>query len=110
VERPSLRFYYPEALHEKTLALLAAIEKAGDATRHAAALAELVLELTESGLGDYFLRPLQEVKAGFVAEQTARIGTGTMLRVMGPIVRRLIGGMDDGQLRSIAGDIRAMMD
>ena len=79
--------------------VLARIEGDDDATRHASALSSVVVELTETGLDYYFLRPLQESKFGFVARQTANLGVSGTLRVMSPIIGRILASADTPQLR-----------
>lgn len=106
---PSLRFHYPTELHGRTLEVLEALEKAKDATRHRGALSDVVLELTEAGLDWYFVKAVQDAKVGYVAEQTTRLGLSSIRKVMGPVIRRVIGGMNHEQLRSVGGHIRALM-
>jgi hypothetical protein len=62
VAKPSVRFFHSAALRKRTDAVLAGIERDDDATQHASALSSVVLELTETGLNYYFLRPLQEAQ------------------------------------------------
>ena len=106
---PSLRFYHSEALRTRTLAVLDALETAEDPTGQSKALAGIVLELTETGLAYYFVKPVEDAKVGFMAEQSTRLGIAGILRVMGPVTRRVIGGMDAAQLRSVSGHIRHLM-
>jgi len=106
---PSLRFYHSEALRIKTLSVLDALETAKDATTQREALAEVVLELTETGLAYYFVKPVQAANVGFMAEQTTKLGISGILRVMGPVARRVIGGMGAPQLLSVSGHIRHLM-
>src|SRR5436853_7293216 len=63
--RPFLRFYHSESLRAKTLAVLTSVEKAEDSTKYRDALADVIVELTDSGMDYYFLRPLKLAKAGF---------------------------------------------
>jgi hypothetical protein len=69
----------------------------------------LVVDLTESGLNYYFLRPLEQAKAGFVARQTASFGLAGTLRLMSPVIRSVLSGTSAPQLRVIAGHIRHLM-
>lgn len=105
----SLCFYYSEALHTKTLSILEALEKAEDATAHRDALAALVLELTETGLTYYFVKPVEAAKVGFMAEQTTKVGISGILRLMGPVTRRVIGGMNASQLLTVGAHLRHLM-
>ena len=106
---PSLRFYHSKSLRTKTLSVLDALETAEDATSHRDALAEVVRELTEAGIAYYFVKPVQLAKVGFMAEQSIKLGLAGILRIMGPIVRRVIGGMNAHQLRSVSKHIRHLM-
>ncbi len=107
--RPSLRFYHSESLRARTLGVLETVETAEDATDHRQALAELILELTRSGLDYYFLKPVQAAEVGFVGEKSTKMGIASILKVMGPVTRRIIGGMDENQLLSVTSHIRHLM-
>jgi hypothetical protein len=106
---PFLRFYHSKALRIKTLAVLDDIETSDDPTDHRDALADVVLELTEEGLGYYFVKPVKAAKVGFAAEKTTTFGIAGILRVMGPVARRVLGGMDANQLLVVSKHIRHMM-
>jgi hypothetical protein len=106
---PFLRFYHSGVLRKKTLAVLTDIEKAKDGKQHRDALADIVAELTDSGLEYYFMRPLKLSKAGFIAEQSAGLGIGAAKRVFGSVIRNVIGHMDGPQLLSICGSVRELM-
>ncbi len=108
VDKPSLRFFHSTALRKRTEAVLVRIERDDDATKHAAALSSVVSELTKAGLDYYFLRPLEASKFGFVARQTASLGTSGALRVMSPIIGRILSGADTNQLRGVARHIRQL--
>ena len=107
--RPFLRFYYPEGLHKKTLSVLGRLEKADDATTHRDALADVVVELTNSGLDAYFMTPLRQARAGFIVEQSAKLGMVGVQQVMGSVVRQIVGRMDGTQLISVSASIRQFM-
>lgn len=107
--KPFLRFYHSEALRKKTLTLLGTIEGARDATTHRDALSNLVIELTDSGMDYYFIRPLKLAKPGFLVEQSAKLGLAGVQQVMGSVVRKIIGRMDGPQLLSVCGSIRQLM-
>jgi hypothetical protein len=109
-QKPFLRFYHSDGLRTKTLAVLTTVEQASDPTRHRNALSDLVMELTDSGLEYYFLRPLDLAKAGFVTKQSAQLGIGSIKRVMGPVVHNVIGRLDAKQLLIVCGHIRQLME
>ena len=109
-DKPFLRFYHSESLRTKTLAILTTLEQAQDSTRHRGALSDIVLELTDSGMDYYFLRPLKLAQVGFVVEQSAYLGMGGVKRVMAPIIRNIIGHMDTQQLRTVCSHMRQLME
>jgi len=88
---------------------LEAVENAEKATACSGQLAELVLELTESGMDQYFLQSLKATKANFVVQQSAALGLSGVQKVMGTVIRNIFGLMDDRQLLSVCGSIRRFM-
>jgi hypothetical protein len=109
-DKPFLRFYHSESLRMKTLAVLTTLEQAQDPTRHRNVLTDIVLELTDSGLEYYYLRPLKLANAGFIIEQSAQMGLGAVKRVMAPVIRNVIGYMDRQQLLTVCHHIRQLME
>jgi hypothetical protein len=110
VAKPSVHFFHSAALRKRTDDVLARIERDDDATQHATALSSVVVALTETGLDYYFLRPLRESKFGFVPRQTANLGMSGALRVMSPIIGRILAGADTAQLRGVARHIRHLTE
>lgn len=106
---PFLRFYCSPALAKKALSVISALERAPDATAHRAALADVIVELTNSGMDSYFMQPLKLAKTGFIVQQTADLGLSGALRVMGSVIRNIITRMDAPQLLSVSGSIRRFM-
>lgn len=109
VAKPFLRFYHSESLRARTLAVLTTLEKASDHKQHRAALADIVVELTDCGMEYFYLRPLKLAKAGFFVEQSARLGMAGTTSVLASVIRSIIGGMDDSQLLAISSYIRQLM-
>jgi hypothetical protein len=107
--QPFLRFYHSDSLRSRTLAVLEAIETGDDPTDQRQALAAVVVELTETGLDYYFVKPVRAAKVGFVAERSTKLGIASILKVMGPVTRRIIGGMDSTQLRVVSSHLRHLM-
>jgi hypothetical protein len=107
--KPSLRFFHSENLRAKTLEVLTTLEKAKNSTQHRGALADLVVELTRSGLDYYYLRPLKLAKVGFFTEQTANLGMAGTTQVLGAVIRNIIGSMDNPQLLAVCSYIRQLM-
>ena len=106
---PSLRFYHSKALRAKTLAVLSSVENAKD-LQHRDELSDLVVELTNSGMDYYFLRPLRLAKAGFFVEQSAKVGMAATTRVLASVICSIIGRMDKPQLFTVCSYIRGLMD
>jgi hypothetical protein len=106
---PFLRFYYSESLRAKTLAVLTTLEKAKDSMQHRATLANIVVELTDSGMDYFFLRALQHAKVGFFTQQSAKLGLSATTGVLGSVMRNIIGGMDAPQLLAVCSYIRQLM-
>ena len=106
--RPYLRFYHSEALRTKTLSVLATLEQATDATKHRDDLANIVVELMNSGMDYYFMKPLKQAKAGFIVEQSANLGLAGVQQVMASVIKRVIGHMESPQLLSVCGSIREL--
>jgi len=106
---PFLRFYHSEALRKRTLSVLNTLEQAPDASKHRDALANIVVELANSGLDYYFMGPLKLAKPGFVVEQSAKLGMMGVRQVMAPVIRQIIGRMNGPQLLSVCGSIRQFM-
>jgi len=107
--RPFLRFYHSLELHEKTIRMLDTLESARDPTAHRTAFAELAVELTNSGLHYYFIKPLKDSNAGFMLEQSASMGMVGVQQVIGTVIRNIIGRMDAPQLLSIGHSLRQFM-
>jgi hypothetical protein len=108
--QPFLRFYHSDSLRAKTFAVLNTLEKAKDCTKYRDALADIVGQLTDSGMDYYFLRPLKIAKVGFFTEQSANLGMAAATRVLGSVVRSIIGGMDSPQLLTVCSYIRQLME
>ncbi len=108
--QPFLRFYHSESLRAKTLAVLATVEEATDSTKHRDALANIIVELTDSGMDYYFLRPLKLAKAGFLIEQSANLGMSATTAVLATVIRNMIGRLDGSQLLTVCSHIRQLME
>jgi len=107
--RPFLRFHHSQDLRDRTLELLDEVDGARDATRFSSRITELVLELTESGMDQYLLRSLKATGANFVVQQSAAMGLAGVQKVMGTVIRNMIGRMDSRQLLSVSASIRQFM-
>jgi len=106
--KPFLRFYHSAALRTRMLAVLTALERAPDPEKHRESLADLVVELTESGMDYYYLKALKLGKPGFVVEQSARLAISGAVRLIGSVSRTFIVRMDAAQLLVVSRHIREL--
>ena len=107
--QPFLRFHFSKSLRAKTLEVLATLEKAQDSRQHSGALADVIVELTDSGMEYYFLRPLKLAQVGFITQQSANLGMAATTRVLASVIRNIIGRMDAPQLRYVCSYVRQLM-
>jgi hypothetical protein len=107
--KPFLRFHHSQQLRVKTLEVLESVENAEKPTDFAEHLIDIVLELTDSGMDQYFLQSLKATKANFLVQQSAALGLSGVQKVMGTVIRNIMGRMDDRQLLSVCGSIRQFM-
>ena len=105
---PSMRFHYPPELKDKTDTVLTAVEVEPHHAKHADAIADLVTELIDAGMEDYFLKALKLAEVGFIAEQSARLGMSGAVKLISSISRKYIVRMDKAQLLVIATHIRSL--
>jgi len=106
---PFLRFYHSVELRRKTLSVLDDVEQADDATAHRDALAGVLVELMNTGMDYYFMKPLKRADAGFIIEQSAKLGLAATQQVMGSVICNIVGRMDSPQLLSLCASIRQLM-
>lgn len=106
---PFLRFYYSKGLRKRTLSVISALEQAQDATVHRDALGGVIVELMSSGMEYYFMKPLKLAKVGILMQQSANLGVAGVNKVMGSVIRNIIGRMDSPQLLSVCSSIRQFM-
>ena len=107
--KPFLRFHHSHELRARTLEVLKTVENAEEPTAHSERLTDLILELTDSGMDQYFLQSLKATKANFVVQQSAALGLSGVRKVMGTVIRNIVVRMDDRQLLSVCGSIRRFM-
>ena len=107
--KPFLRFHHSHELRVKTLEILVTVESAEKATAYSGVLTQLVLELTDHGMDQYFLQSLKATKANFVVQQSAALGLAGVQKVMGTVIRNILGRMDDRQLLVVCSSIRRFM-
>jgi hypothetical protein len=89
--------------------VLTKIEKAKDRGQYRDDLADIVVQLTDNGMDYYFLKPLRTAEVGFFAQQSANLGIGATTRIISPVIRKLIGGMNNRQLLAVCTHIHQLM-
>ncbi len=101
---PASRFGFPldEELSSEVLQAIEHIRSDPEDKAHKKSLIELVLKLTDAGLREYYLRPLEQAKAGTLGLGTARVGIAAAKRGISVVVHKLLGGMKPAQLESVA--------
>lgn len=104
-----LRYYHSPGLRTRTLAVLERLETAPDPTRHRSELADVIVELTRSGLDGFFMQPLKRSKAGFITENSASLGMAGAVQVIASVMRNIIGSMGAPQLLSVCQSLRQFM-
>lgn len=109
LEPPFLRFYHSHELRARTLAVLDAVERDHPPADAATQLANLVVELTDAGLAAFFSVPLKAADVGFLIEQSANVGLWSASSVIAPVIRNVVGRMNEQQLRVVADEIRGFM-
>lgn len=105
---PALQFHHSEESEAQMLAVLTALEEADDPEDHREALADLVADLTESGMDYYYLRALKLSNAGALAQQSARLGIAGAVKMISGVSRRFIMRMNGAELRAVSGHIRSL--
>ncbi len=108
--KPHIKFTHTKAMRKRTLSILDAIEEEDDPIEYREDLADIIVELSETGLHFFFLAPLSKLKMGFVVNQSANLGISGCMRVLGPTVRNIVGRMDKKQMRTVSKEMRRMMD
>ncbi len=104
-----LSFPLSEELTRQTLETIDRFRGDPDDKAHAHAVVDLVLALTEVGLYEYFVRPLEQAKVGMVALGTAKVGVSTSKRGISVVVNKVIRKMSTDQLRSIVDSMESML-
>ena len=66
------------------------------------------MELTDTGMGYYFLKPLQLAQVGFIVQQSANLGMAGAVRIIASVIRNIIDRLDKDQLLIICGYLRQL--
>lgn len=99
----------PDALAEEGRATVAFLRsEASQAERSARAFA-FIFATGEHALEYHFHEPLGRLGVGAVTRRTVGVALGLALKGLRPPLRRVLDGMDDGQLRTVADEIEARL-
>ena len=107
--REHLAFQVPEELRDRAEEMIRTVRADPTPKAHADELIELIVELTHTGLHSYFLAPLERVEVGALAMGTAKFGVAAAGKSLPTIVRRVLGKMNDDQLREIVEILDEML-
>lgn len=107
--KPEIRFNYSKSLHKRAIKVLDAIDSDSDPTVHRDDVSAVINELANAGMQYFFLDSLKKMKMGMVANQAAGLGVSSTLRIMGPMIRNIVGHADKKQLRILSKRMRTMM-
>ena len=107
--RSRMAFPIPPDLQKRAEAVIEAIREDPTPRAWADDLAEVIVELTNTGLDSYFLAPLERIEVGSFAFGTARVGVAAAGKSLPTIVRRVVGGMTDDQLKELVEVMDEMM-
>ena len=66
-------------------------------------LVDLIVELTNEGLGQYFVRPLEVAGVGRLSLATAKMGIASAGKGIPIVIRRVIGAASDEELLELVG-------
>ena len=91
----------PELL-ARTEAIIDKLRSAEDRRARLQELIAVVLELTETGLDAYYLKPLELAEVGFASRSAAKVGVAAAGKGIPVIVRKVLGKMSDEQLLTVA--------
>jgi len=69
----------------------------------------LILRLTEHSLEFYFRHPVEKLEAGMLTVTSVRLGLATFSSTLSIMVRRIVGGMNEAQMRGLATIIEGML-
>lgn len=72
-------------------------------------LIDLVLDLTDTGLGYFFVYPLELAGVGALRRKGVEVAIGTAGRVLPSVVRSTVGSMSENQLLKIADFMERMV-
>ena len=101
-------FSIDAGLERRIREVLESIRQAEDKTAHAREVAEIVVEMTRTGLDYYYLLPLEQARVGFVDLNAARVGIASAGRSLPLIVNRILRNLSSDQLQVVADHVESV--
>ena len=105
-----VQFHISADLYERTLKVINMLEQSNDPMSHRETLGEIVVELTKTGLEYFFVKPLETAKLSVITQTSSSLGIAGLRKVMDPMIRKTIGGMNNNQLLAVCNFIRQIMN
>lgn len=96
-----LAFPISRELRERIAEIALSIRGSEDPSEHVPELVELIVDLTNQGLGHYFLHPLEVAGVGMMSLATAKIGIASAGKGIPMVVRRVIRSASDEELLAL---------
>lgn len=92
----------PEDLAREAQELIRRVRESPSPRRHRREGVGLVLRLTEAGMEGFFLRSVERMRLGFLAESATRTALKTAFGALSILIKRLAGALSDEQVRRLA--------
>lgn len=96
-------------LHARVIEVVSALREAERASDRVSELVEVVVEMTDRGLGYYFLRPLELAGIGRISRATAKVGIASASKGIPLIVKRVLASASDEELLALADFVEGLL-
>lgn len=96
-----LAFPIPSELRRRISEVVHAVRSSEAPSEQVSDLVDLVVDLTNRGLGHYFLHPLEVAGVGMVSLATAKVGIASAGKGIPLVVRRVLRSASDEELNEI---------
>lgn len=99
--RSWLAFPLDPPLVEEIEAVVALVREAPEPRRHGERVLRLVQVLTDEGLEAFYLRSVERIGVNLVTRSSLKLALAAASRTVQPIMRRIVLGLGDDQLRRL---------
>lgn len=96
-------------LRDRIRLVLDTLREAEKPSDHASELTEVVVEMTNRGLGYYFLQPLKEAGMGRISQATAKVGIASAGKGIPMIVKRVLASASDDELLALTEFVESLL-